>query len=148
MVIKNAAREIMNGASTCALITLDENNIPMARAMDPFAPEDDFTVWFGTNPKSRKVSQIKNNPTVTLYYLKSDESGYVVVHGKAELVNSQKEKDAHWKEAWKAFYPNNTEAYLLIKVTPEWMEVVSYAHGIVGDSVSWEAPKVVFDSEN
>ena len=75
--LKNVAREIMTAASTCALITIDEEGQPRVRAMDPFLPESDFTVWFGTNPKSRKVNQIKKNPKVTLYYLDSDATGYV-----------------------------------------------------------------------
>ena len=37
--------------------------------------------------------------------------------------------------------------YLLIKVTPEWMEVVSYAHNLVGDTITWEPPIVVFDKK-
>lgn len=143
----NAAREIMTAAGTCALITLDEKNIPMVRVMDPFLPENDFTVWLGTNPKSRKVNQIKNNPNVTLYYLDKDASGYVVIHGKAILVDDQKEKDDHWKAEWEAFYANKTEDYLLIKVSPESMEVISYPRGILGDSITWEAPIKLFDSK-
>ncbi|MCB2220623.1 MAG: pyridoxamine 5'-phosphate oxidase family protein [Bacteroidetes bacterium] len=142
----NAAMEIMTAAGTCALITLDEKDLPMVRVMDPFLPESDFTVWFGTNSKSRKVNQIKKNPNVTLYYLDSDASGYVVIHGMAQLVDDQKEKDKRWKDEWEAFYPNKTEDYLLIKVSPEWMEVLSYTHGIVGDPVTWEVPVVFFDS--
>ena len=101
-----AAREIMAAAGTCALITLDDKNLPMVRVMDPFLPEGDFTVWFGTNPKSRKVNQIKNNPNVSLYYLDSDASGYVVIHGIAQLVDDQKEKETRWKDDWDAFYPD------------------------------------------
>ena len=52
----------MISAKTCALITLDSEGRPRVRVMDPFIPENDFTVWFGTNPKTRKVEQIKNNP--------------------------------------------------------------------------------------
>ncbi|MBE0652182.1 MAG: pyridoxamine 5'-phosphate oxidase family protein, partial [Bacteroidales bacterium] len=115
--------------------------------MDPFLPESDFTVWFGTNPKSRKVDQIKNDPGVTLYYLDSDASGYVMIHGTAQIVNDQQEKENRWKAEWEAFYPNKTEDYLLIKVSPEWMEVISYAYGIVGDPETWEPPIVVFDSK-
>ena len=57
--LMNTAREIMTSAETCALITLDYEGLPRVRAMDPFLPESDFTVWFGTNAKSRKVDQIK-----------------------------------------------------------------------------------------
>lgn len=144
--LKNAAKDIINGASTCALITLDNNGLPMVRVMDPFPVEDDFTVWLGTNPNSGKVNQMRSNPNVTLYYLGSNSSGYVVIHGKAQLINDQSEKDVRWKTEWEAFYPNKTDAYLLIKITPQWMEIVSYAHGIIGDPTTWQAPQVLFDS--
>ena len=143
--LTSVARTIITNAGICTLITLNEDGLPMARAMDPFLPESDFTVWFGTNPKSRKVKQIKNNPIVTLYYLDKDASGYVVIHGRAELVNELGEKEKHWKTEWQAFYPNKTEDYLLIKVVPNWMEVLSTTHGITGDPKTWEVPVVVFD---
>ena len=143
--VKVAAIEIMSEVKTCALITLDKENRPRVRAMDPFLPESDFTVWFGTNPNSRKVAQIKKNSKVTLYYLENESNGYVMIQGTAELINLQEEKDKRWKPEWEAFYTNKKEDYLLIKVTPNWMEVVSYAHNLVGDTISWEPPKVIFD---
>lgn len=142
-----AAKKIMNSAGYCALITLDKEGRPRVRVMDAFPPEDDFTVWFGTNPESRKVGQIKNDSRVTLYYQDKDDSGYVMIHGKAELVDDLNEKEKHWKVEWEAFYPDKPDGYLLIKVSPEWMEVVSYAYGITGDAVTWEPPKVTFDSK-
>lgn len=145
--LMTVAKEIMIAAGTCALITLDEEGRPRVRAMDPFLPESDFTVWFGTNPKSRKVNQIKKNPKVTLYYLDSDSSGYVMIHGTAQLVDDQKEKEKHWKEEWEAFYPNRPEGYLLIKVTPDWMEVISVSHGIAGDAITWQPTKILFESK-
>ena len=141
----SAAREIMTTASTCALITVDKDQRPRVRMMDPFLPEPDFTVWFGTNPKSRKVAQIKNNPKVTLYYLEDGNSGYVMIQGTAHLISDEKEKETRWKDGWEAFYPNKPNDYLLIKVTPNWMEVVSYTHNILGDPETWEPVKVVFD---
>ncbi len=142
-----AAREIMTAAGNCALITLDEEGRPRARAMDPFLPEKDLTVWFGTNSKSRKVDQIKKDPRVTLYYLDADASGYVMIHGKAVLVDDPEEKEKHWKDKWEAFYPNKSEDYLLIMVSPTWLELVSETRGIYGDSKTWQAPTLMFDSE-
>lgn len=141
----NAAEEIMVAANTCALITLGDEGFPRARAMDPFAPESDFTVWFGTNPNSRKVFQIKKDPRVSLYYLANDASGYVTIHGVAHLVNDPQEIENRWKEEWAAFYPDRSKGYILIKVSPLWMEVVSYTHGITGDSVTWQPPILEFD---
>ena len=143
--LMTAAREIMIATGTCALITLDEEGRPRVRVMDPFLPENDFTVWFGTNPKSRKVNQIKKNPKVTLYYLDSDATGYVMIHGTAQLVDDQKEKEKHWKPEWKDFYPNKKDGYLLIKVSPEWMEIISESRGINGDPKTWQPPVVLFE---
>jgi len=140
-----AAREIMKEAGTCVLITLDAESNPMARIMDPFPPESDFTVWFGTNSQSRKVNQINKNSTVTLYYQDSDASGYVVIHGEAEIIEDQEQKEKRWKDEWKTFYPNNKEGYLLIKVSPKWMEILSYPRGILGDPSTWQTPVVIFD---
>ena len=140
-----AAREIMDASSTCALITLDYEFVPMVRIMDPFPPESDFTVWFGTKAESRKVNHIKNNPNVSLYYQDSDNSGYVVIHGKAQIIDDQKEKQKRWKDAWEAFYTNNREGYLLIKVSPEWMEILSTTRGFIGDKKTWQTTIVRFD---
>jgi len=145
--IKSAAREIMTSAATCALITLDKEGRPRARAMETLIPESDFIIWFGTNPKSRKVAQIRSNPNVTIYYLDIDGSGYVMLYGNAQIINDKVAKEAHWKEEWEAFYPNKEEDYVLIKVTPEWMEVISNSREIFGDSVTWEAPKVSFSTD-
>jgi general stress protein 26 len=142
-----AAREIMTAAGTCALITLDKEGRARVRTMDPFIPESDLTVWFGTNPKSRKVNQIKSNPRVTLYYLDSDVSGYVMIQGTAQIVDDQKEKERRWKDKWKAFYPNKPEGYVLIKVSPKQMEVISYTRGILGDTLTWQPPTVLFNSK-
>ncbi len=144
--VKQAARDIMTSANTCALITIDGDGAPRVRMMDPFAPEEDFTVWFGTNPRSRKVAQIEKNSKVTLYYTVTDGAGYVTLHGKAQVINDPSQKEKHWKEEWKAFYKNNSSDYLLIKVTPLWMEVVSYSHGIVSTASNWQPPVVFFDS--
>lgn len=143
-ILLTAAREIIKSSGTCALITTDENGTTRARTMDPFEPEEDFTIWLATNPKSRKVEQLKGNPNVTLYYNDKNNNGYVTVQGKAFLVNDQHEKDKRWKDSWKSFYPNRTDEYLLIKIIPIRLEVINYARGINGDPVNWQPAEVLF----
>lgn len=138
-----AAREIMDNAGMCALIALDKG-MPQVRAMDPFPPDADFTIWLATNPKSRKVNQIKRNKRVSLYYLDPEQQGYVTIYGTATLVNDQAEKDKHWKTEWKGFYQNRTDQYLLIKVIPDYLEVINYRHGISGDPKTWQPVRVYF----
>lgn len=142
--LKKAASEIIESSGTCALISLDKDGQPRSRAMDPFPPDDDFTIWFGTNAKSRKVEQIKNDARVTLYYLDSDGTGYVSIYGEAQLVNDKKLKEKYWKKEWEAFYPDKESDYLLIKFTPVWMEIICESRGINGDYETWAPSKVIF----
>ncbi len=141
-----AAREIMITARYCALITVDSSGRTHARAMDPFPPEADMTVWFGTNSRSRKVREIRRHPRVTLYYFNRDEQAYVMLTGIARLVNDPKEKAKRWKEEWNDYYPDRAKDYLLILVTPERLEVVSEKKGIKGDPRTWKPPTVIFKS--
>ena len=139
-----AAKEIMNAVPSCAFITIDDKGIPRVRAMETIVPDSDMTVWFVTNPKSRKVQQVKKNNKVTLYYLNADNSGYVTIHGTAFLVDELNEKKKRWKEQWSQHYPNKYDDCLLIKIVPQWMEVLNIGRGIVGDSVTWQPPCVDF----
>jgi len=137
-----AAREIMTTARYCALITTDSSGHANARTMDAFSPDADLVVWFGTNPLSRKVSEIRRNPRVTLYYFDRENQAYVTIQGVARLVNDTKEKARHWKDDWKAFYPDRDKSYLLIEVRPLKLEVVNTKTGVVGTSRDWAPPSV------
>ena len=146
--LMTVAMEIIKQANNCALISLDAEGTPRVRIMDPFKPDNDFVVWFGTNPQSRKVKQIQNDSRVTLYYTAADNSGYVSILGDAQIIDNPEEKEKHWKEKWKDFYPNYPEGYVLIKVTPKSMEVISITHNILGDTASWQPPITEFDFKN
>jgi general stress protein 26 len=139
-----AAREIISSTRYCALITLDSSGRPQARTVDPFAPDEDMKIWIGTNPRSRKVAELRRNRRVTLYYFDRDAEAYVSISGTARLVNDPKEKAKRWKKEWKEFYPDRARDYLLIAVTPEKLELVNVKKGIVGDPVTWKPPSVVF----
>jgi general stress protein 26 len=143
-----AAREIMTTTRYCALITTDRHGRANARTMDAFAPDEDLVVWFGTNPLSRKVSEIRRNPQVTLYYFDRENQAYVSIQGVARLVNDPKEKARHWKDDWKVFYPDRDKSYLLIEVRPVRLEVVNIKTGVVGTSRDWAPPSVNFQRRN
>jgi len=140
----NAAKEIMKASGNCALITLDGDGRPRVRAMDPFPPTDQMEVWFGSNPHSRKIAQIKNDPRVSMYYMDRDSSGYVMIHGHAKIIDDIESKEIHWKEKWEDFYPDYPNDYILIKVVPEWLELISTRLGILGDPKTWEPPVIKF----
>ena len=138
-----AARAIITAVRYTTLITLDSTGHPQARAIDPFAPDDDFVVWIGTNRRTRKVGEIRRDPRVTLYYFDELAAAYVTIRGTARIVTDPEETARHWKPEWEAFYPDRAD-YVLIAVTPRRLEIVSEGLGIVGDPVTWTPPVVEF----
>lgn len=140
------ARRVMVAARFCALITHGTGGGLSARTMDALPPDPDFVVWIVTNPKSRKVAELRKNPEVTLHYFDEKTSAYVSLRGRAELVDDPAAKKTHWKEEWKPFYKDRDASVLLIRVLPARLEVSSSAKGMASDEASWEAPSVTFGS--
>ena len=132
----DVAREIMASARYCALITVDEEGQPRARTVDPFSPEDDFTVWIATRPVTRKVQQIEGNDQVTLYYWNSDARSYVTLMGRAELIDDVEVKTAMRRDAdSERLYPDFPADYLLIRFVPDYLEAI--VPGYRGDRANW-----------
>ncbi|HAK50325.1 MAG TPA: hypothetical protein DCM54_00255 [Gammaproteobacteria bacterium] len=140
------ARETMTNAQYCALITVDSEGQPRARAVDPFVQDEEFVVWIATRPVTRKVEQIRRNNKVTLYYWHRESASYVTLMGTAELVDDVETKTRMRREVdSERFYPNFPDDYLLIKVTPDWLEAL--VPGYRGDAETWRPHGVTFDRQ-
>ena len=140
----SAARELMETARYCALITVDNSGHPQVRTMDPFSPDEDMVVWMGTNVNSRKVEEIRDDSRVTLYYEAKNGGGYVVLKGNGYLINDPEKVETHWKAEWDQFYPDKYSTFTLIKVIPEELEIIDYRHGITSSSSTWSVPHLKF----
>jgi general stress protein 26 len=115
--------------------------------MDPFPPEPDMSVWLATYHKTRKVGQIRENPRVTLFYLEPTGAGYVTLIGEAQVVDDPAEKARRWKPTWKEFYQdeNRGEDYLLIRVVPTRVEVMSMPDKIASEPKGWKPAIITFE---
>ena len=51
-------KKIMKSQKYCFLSTFENGEI-FSRVLQPFPPTDDFLVYFGTSPDSKKIQQIK-----------------------------------------------------------------------------------------
>lgn len=134
-----AAADIILKAHYCTFVTIDGDGQPQARIVDPLAPDASFTIWVATNPLTRKVSQIRRNPRVTLSCFDAASSSYVTLLGRAALVTDIAEKERHWKDDWSRIYPNGAAGsdVVLIRITPARLEIVSESRGMVGDPKTW-----------
>jgi len=134
-----AARDIMQQARYCTLITIGPDGQPQARVVDPFLPDADLTIWMATSALTRKVQEIGRDQRVTLVYFAPATFEYVTVIGKAVLNTEAAQKAAHWKTEWAALYKdqNRGEDYVLLRVKPSRLEVVSTRRGINNDPKTW-----------
>ena len=139
------ARTIVDSSDSHILVTVDETGKPRARTMSPFSPEENWTLWLGTFPTSRKVKEIKNNKNVVVFYYDSKSWSYVNISGTAQLVNDPDLKVKYWKDGWKRFYPDREKDYILIEVTPERLEVCSFKYHLFWDE-NGIPPSVEFDT--
>lgn len=142
------SRMIIDSAKSRVFITVDEEGKPQARTMSPFPPEDNWVIWLGTFPTSRKVMQIQNNPNVVVFYYDTKSYSYVSISGKARLVNDPDLKAKYWKSGWKQFYPDRDKQYILIEVTPERLEVCSFKYDLLWNPEGLPASVEFSENEN
>lgn len=140
-----AAREVMRAAGHCALITIGDDGRPQARTMDPSPPDERMRVVFVTNPSSRKVQQLARDPRVTLYYFDASSPGYVTLFGTAREIEDPAEKSERWLSKWSPHYPGGPATAAMYEVAASRIEVVSIAHGVVGDDATWTPPSIEID---
>lgn len=146
-LVLRAGLDIARGAEFTFLITSGTGDVPSARLMQPFPPSDEFTVWLGTSPASRKAAELRANPAATLAYQAADGTGYVSVRGVASLVTDVEARAAHWREDWQAFFPGGPtgDDYVLVQVVAHELEVVDFARGVTPPPYGLKSATIVRD---
>jgi len=136
------ARAVIKAARFCTMSTIGVDGRPQARILDPLEPDDAFTVFFATNPRSRKVAELRANSAVALLYFDSDQRRYVTLMGRA-VEASEAEKRTRHKTDWEPFFPRAKPGeYVLYRFEASRVEVVSATDGLSGDPSTWR-PEIV-----
>ena len=84
------------------------NARPMERLL-PAAYANDWIIRFLTDGRSRKASDIRRASEVGLIFQREQDDAYVVLSGKATLIERPSEVDRLWKSAFDAYFQNATE---------------------------------------
>ncbi len=81
-------------------------------------------LYFTTNTSSNKITRIRNNPNVAVYFAEPEKFRGICVSGKAEEITDQKLKESFWQRSWTMYYPlgKSDPDYALIKVTSTKIE--------------------------
>jgi general stress protein 26 len=135
--LDSVARRIVAAARYATFVTVDAEGRPQARTVQPRAPLSGWSIWFATNPRTRKVKEISGNARVAMHYFDPGTDSYVAVTGRARVVRDRATKDAMWDPAWNSFYPDRETGVVLIAVEAERVEVVAPTLGVDSDPATW-----------
>ena len=105
-----------------------------------------MTIWVATKPNTRKVTQLRGNPNVTLYFSNDAAFSYVSIMGTATLHEDQATitaKNFYPPDQLRLHWPDYPQDFVLIKIAPKWVEVEG--HGIKGHANTWQPQGVALD---
>jgi general stress protein 26 len=128
----NIVRETIASVPFCFLMTHNGNGQISARLMQPFPPEEDLTLYFGTSPQSRKAANIRANQRASVAFQNNQENAYVTLNGSARLIDNLAHRQRYWLAEWQPFFPDGPDGddYVLIRFVPERIETLNFARGI------------------
>lgn len=129
------ARQTIEAAQTCFLITVGEEGLPSARVMAPFPPEADFTIWMGARPRQRKIREIAKDDRAVLGYSYAADGAYLSMAGTIVVESGLDKRRRYWTEDFRVFWPDGPEGddYILLKFVPSRMELMNVMRGVAAD---------------
>jgi general stress protein 26 len=112
----------------CWLVTEAETGSASARPMGrllPAADENDWTIRFITDGRSRKASDIRRAGKVGLILQHDHDDAFVVLGGRATLIEGASEVRRLWKDAYNAYFRGEADRAnaTFVRINVERMEL-------------------------
>jgi general stress protein 26 len=114
---------IIGAVDYCWLLSRTEGAIrarPMGRILAR-PGEDELTIRFLTDGRSKKAADIRRSQDVRLIFQKEAEDAYVSLEGTARLNETNEYVQALWKEAYGRYFPTTDDrahaAFIEVEVT-------------------------------
>ncbi len=96
----------------CWLLTEAETGGASARPMglvSHHADENEWTIWFITDGRSRKASDIRRAGKVAVIFQRDADDAFVTLTGRASLREGASEVRRRWKDAYNAYFASETD---------------------------------------
>jgi general stress protein 26 len=122
------AAKVIKSVRYCWLVTRTEDGgigtRPMGRLLHD-AGEDEWTIRFVTDGRSRKASDLRGDGRVTLIFQRDPDDAYVALTGRATLRQEASEVRRRWKAAYDAYFPGEQDRAnaVFVEIDVERMEL-------------------------
>ena len=106
-LLAGAARAIAS-VRYCWLATMSEGGLVSARPMGRTPSdldEDEWTIRFVTDGRSRKASEIWRVDKVAVIFQREADDAYIALIGAARLRMGASEDRRHWRDAYEVYFP-------------------------------------------
>jgi general stress protein 26 len=131
-----ARRTIDDTRATGLAITVDRNGDANARTVNTSKPNDDWTLHFTTDRRTRKIGEIARSGRMTMVYDDPSGGSYVSLVGSARIISDPVLKQAIWQPhslSWPAGGPTDPNA-VVVEFTTERIETWNTPEGVVPDT--------------
>ncbi|NHK32900.1 MAG: hypothetical protein FK730_16250 [Asgard group archaeon] len=132
------AKELLLKAQPAYFSTVDENGEPQIRAVENIRNPDKFpheakvlseydqeiNAYISTNTSSKKVAQIIENNSASLYFCSPDEYKGIMLQGYVEIVNDPDLKKRIWVDGMLRFYPKGPTDpdFTILRLIPKYLK--------------------------
>jgi general stress protein 26 len=113
--------EMVKDTRVCMLITNEKDaENSTGRPMSISKIDEDGSMWFFSKESSYKIDEIEESRKVSIAITNESSNNYLMIHGKAILVNDKSKMAELWSSFLKAWFPLGLEDpdMILIKVVP------------------------------
>ncbi len=98
---------LIKSFNTAMLVTQHGVDELTSRPMAIAQVDDDGQLWFVTNRKSGKISEIQDNPNVLITF--QSEKQYVSLSGNARVVDDRAKIKSLWSSYWRIWFPGGKD---------------------------------------
>lgn len=115
----------LSDINCCMMSTIDENGQINSRPMlhNKTIGYNDGNLYFFSMKDTRKVRDIKENPTISLTYQNTENTLFIQVHGKAKLCEKPEEMAPYWDKQLDLWWSQreNTPQICMIHIHVSWI---------------------------
>ena len=129
------ALALAKDAAIAMLGTNGDDGYPNIKAMIKMENEGLKNIWFSTNTSSKRISQLKRDSKVCVYFVDMDQWKGLMLVGTIEALQDMESRQRLWRPGYEKYYPLGVADpdYSVLRFTAQWG---NYYHALA--NVSFE----------